>query len=119
LSSNKPHQLTDAYLALIAACKKNQGLTALSLISPWLNNLQSQAGIQQTAILNEALTSVDDMNLTQEINNLQQCYYGKNHQQWQGSQLLVMIQKINKQGIQSANLKNDVKHQQMLITLNP
>jgi hypothetical protein len=109
----------DAYLALMAACKKNKGLTALSLILSWLNRLQMQAGIPQTATLDEALSSVDDKELAQQINVLQQCYYGKSQKEWQGSQLLIIIQRINKQGISATNLKSDKQYQPALITLNP
>ena len=34
-----------------------------------------------------------------EINNLQQCYYGKEQQCWQGKALILLIVQINKQGL--------------------
>ncbi|NQZ22902.1 MAG: protein BatD [Colwellia sp.] len=118
-SSNKQHHAADAYLALIAACKKNKGLTVLSLMPSWLNDLQMQAGLLQTATLDEALTNIDEKELAQEMNNLQQCYYGKSQKEWQGSQLLIIIQRMNKQGISATNLKSNKQHQPVLITLNP
>jgi len=117
--TNKPNQTASAYLTLMAACKKNQGISVLSLILPWLNHLQMQAGLQQTATLDEALSNAYDKELTQEINVLQQCYYGKSQKEWQGSQLLVVIQRINKQGISSSNFKSGKQNQRALIMLNP
>ena len=118
-SENKPQNSTDAYLALMAACKKSKGLTALSLMPLWLDHLQVQAGIPQTATLDEALSSVADKELTQEINVLQECYYGKSQKEWQGSQLLIIIQRLNKQGISATKLKSNKQDQPALITLNP
>jgi len=118
-SENKQQHSTDTYLALMGACKKSKGLTALSLMPLWLNRLQMQAGIPQTTTLDEALSSVADKELTQEINVLQECYYGKSQKEWQGSQLLIVIQRLNKQGISATKLKSNKQDQPALITLNP
>jgi len=117
--SGKQRPSTDAYVELMAACNKNKGLTALSLIANWLNDLQMQAGLQQTTTLNETLSSIDDKELAQEIDNLQQCYYGKKQKEWRGSQLLKIIKRINKQGISATNLENKKQQQPTLISLNP
>jgi len=117
--TNMPHQSADVYLTLMAACKKNQGLTVLPFILTWLNNLQIRAGLQQTTTLDESLNLFNDKELAHEVNNLQQCYYGKNQKEWQGNQLLIIIQRINKQGISSTNLKSDKQVKPALISLNP
>jgi hypothetical protein len=109
--NDKPPKKNDAYLSLLAACKKNQGLKVLALVSPWINTLQSQAGRTITSTLDEALQEIDNDKFQQEIQLLQQCYYAKDQQNWQGDTLIVLIQAINKQGF-----KTKV---QTLLSLNP
>jgi hypothetical protein len=104
-------EINDAYLALLAAGKKNQGLAVLTLISPWLNTLQLSAGQSLTTTLDEALVAIDNAEFTQEVTHLQQCYYGKEQQAWQGKALVALIQSINKKG-----LKNN---SQRPLSLNP
>jgi len=90
----------NAYLSLLAACKKNQGLEVLPLISPWVNTLQSKAGKAITTTLDEALLEIDNDSFQQEIKLLQQCYYSKEPKDWQGNRLVVLIQAVNKQGLE-------------------
>ncbi|AOW78020.1 hypothetical protein A3Q34_14915 [Colwellia sp. PAMC 20917] len=99
------------YLSLLAACKKNQGLEVLALISPWINTLQAKAGNKITATLDDALIEINDNKFQDEIELLQQCYYGKEQKTWQGNALTSLIQAINKQGLKA----NEAK----VITLNP
>ncbi|WP_244947069.1 BatD family protein [Colwellia hornerae] len=89
----------NAYLSLLAACKKNQGLAVLSLISPWINTLQIKAGKKITATLDDALIEINNNKFQNEIELLQQCYYGKEQKDWQGNTLVALIQAINKHGL--------------------
>ncbi|MBA6350039.1 BatD family protein [Colwellia sp. BRX8-9] len=99
------------YLSLLAACKKNQGLEVLALISPWINTLQAKAGNKITATLDDALIEINNNKFQDEIELLQQCYYGKEQKNWQGKALTSLIQAINKQGLKV----NEAK----VLTLNP
>jgi hypothetical protein len=101
----------NAYLSLLAACKKNQGLDVLSLISPWINTLQSHAGKTITATLDEALLEIHSDKFQQEIQLLQQCYYGKEQKEWRGNNLIALVQDINKQGLKV--------NQETLLSMNP
>ena len=102
---------SNVYLSLMAACKKNQGLEVLTLISPWINTLQSQAGKTITATLDDGLLEIDNSIFQKEIQSLQQCYYGKEQKDWQGKKLLSLIQDINKQGLKA--------NRETLLSLNP
>ena len=92
-ATTKPKDLSP-YLTLLAACKKNQGQQVLSLLVPWVNSLT----LQKTAItsLDEALKLVANTELSKEVVELQQQYFGKANESWQGKQLLAVIEKINK-----------------------
>jgi hypothetical protein len=102
---------SNVYLSLLSACKKNQGLDVLSLISPWINTLQSQAGKAITATLDDGLQEIKNDNFQQEIQSLQQCYYGKEQKDWHGKNLSSLIQDINKQGLKV--------NKETLLSLNP
>jgi len=102
---------SNVYVSLLAACKKNQGLEVLALISPWINTLQSQAGRTITATLDDGLLEIENSAFQQEIQSLQQCYYGKEQKDWQGKNLLTLIQDINKHGLK-------VK-KETLLSMNP
>jgi len=109
-NDNNPKN-NDAYLSLLAACKKNQGLEVLALVSPWINTLQSQAGRTITSTLDEALQEINNDEFQQEIQLLQQSYYAKDQKDWHGDTLIVLIQAINKKGF---NIKT-----QTILSLNP
>jgi hypothetical protein len=109
--SETTNKNNNAYSLLLVACKKDQGLEVLSLISPWLNSLQLQSGIKLTTTIDEALLTINNAKFQAEIDNLQQCYYGKEEQNWQGSRLIPLIQQINKQGL--------TINKPVLLSLNP
>jgi hypothetical protein len=102
---------SNVYSSLLSACKNNQGLEVLALISPWINTLQSQAGRRITATLDDALLEINNVKFQQEIQSLQACYYGKDQTNWQSKALLTLIQEINKQGLKVSKPK--------LLSLNP
>jgi hypothetical protein len=99
------------YASLLSACKKNQGLEVLALISPWINTLQTQAGTVKTATLDDALLVINNDQFQLEVQSLQQCYYGKEKLNWEGKVLISLIQDINKQGLKVSKEK--------LLPLNP
>jgi len=102
---------SNVYLSLLAACKKNQGLEVLALISPWINTLQSKAGKVITTTLDDGLLDINNSKFQNEIQLLQQSYYGKEQKNWQGENLCSLIQDINKQGLKV--------NKETLLSLNP
>jgi hypothetical protein len=117
-STNATQQ--DPYLAILAACKTNQGQTVLSLIVPWLNQFNkkqqtkkahSKTNYNVVASIDEALTELNDAQFSTLITELQQCYFGKSEHEWQGNELFSFIQKLNK--MQSP------KDNQVALSLNP
>jgi len=91
-------EVTNASLLLIAACKKNNGSDALKLIIPWVNTLQSD---NKSNTLNEAIRFINDATFTIAVNELQQCYYAKDHSDWHGETLLKAMTTINKSALAS------------------
>ncbi len=89
------------YLALMAACKKSNAEKALSLILPWLNNLNPNKNHSEISTLSEAITLIDNDAFTCAINNVQQHLYGKDivDTPWLGENLIKVIQQINASGI--------------------
>lgn len=90
-------KVNNAHLAILAACKKNNGEGALAALLPWARSLSP--GSNQSA----ALTTLDSLHgyfndnaLSDAIIELQQSYYGKSTSQWSGRNLLNAIQVINK-----------------------
>lgn len=112
ISSRKKHQpkpvTTNAknkslYLALLAACKKNNGQQVLTLLVPWVNELPAIS--HPVATIDEALAMLKSDAFSQAVNELQQCYFGKSHQDWRGDNMLVAIEAIYKnQQSPSANI---------------
>ncbi len=83
------------YLKLLAACKTNDGQSVLQQIVPWVNILVESGNTNEIATLDEACTVLKNQAFTNEVRALQQCYFGKNAQTWQGEILLQLIQAIN------------------------
>lgn len=111
-SSATNGRVNNAYLAVLAACKQNNGELALASLLPWA---QSQASVNDQS---DALTTLDsiheyfnDKALSDAIVELQQSYYGKSPSLWSGNNLLDAIQTLHK--------KNHVKSVYSAITLNP
>jgi len=105
-------KVNNAQLAIMAACKKNNGELALACLLPWA---QSQASSSSKS---ESLTTLDslhsyfnDQALTNAIIELQQSYYGKSPSDWSGNNLLAAIQMLHK--------KNHSKSADNKININP
>lgn len=97
----------NSYKALINACEKNNGEAALQLIVPWAAELFSNPNI---STLEDAKHIINHAEFNQVIVDVQQCFYGKSAQLWNGSKLKSLIIDINKQPKKSQNKP---------ITLNP
>ena len=100
------------YLALMAACKQNNAEQALTLILPWLNNINNSEG-DELFTLATAIEKIDHEEFTYAVNDIQQHLYGKRTKDnsWSGENLLKVVQHINTSGILS-NTSNK-------FTLNP
>ena len=112
-SNTKPKRVNNHYLALLAACKQNNAEQALSLILPWLNNLNSHQGDPEVSSLSSALAQINNDKFTYAINNIQQHLYGKEvvESSWNGENLLTVIQEYN-----AASMKNNTSSK---FSLNP
>ncbi|MGB1199087.1 MAG: BatD family protein [Thalassotalea sp.] len=109
-NTNKTAQKsTDAYLTLLAACKKNELTNIMALIVPWYRQLTAQ----QVATLSDVCQHVNDPAFEREIAELQHACYGKSPSAWQSEQLLKLIQAINKQPPSHKN------NEQTTFSLNP
>ncbi|WP_440875531.1 BatD family protein [Thalassotalea sp. PLHSN55] len=97
------------YLALLAACKQQQGQHVLSLLVPWVNSLKRQP--EPIASIDEAIVLINDEAFSQAVNELQKCYFGKTEGSWQSDNLLRALAQIN-------NTPAEIKPQNTL-NLNP
>lgn len=100
-------KINDDYLAILAACKQNQAEKTLALIVPWIRGLQTNTA--SIASLDEVNSYVNNQDFSAELTKLQQFLYGKKElissstkDEWQGIDLLKMIQSINKHSIQNS-----------------
>ena len=90
------------YLALLAACKKNNAEQALNLILPWLKQLldDDKSGLEISNIA-QGQAIVNEESFVTALNDLQQHLYGKgandDSTSWTGIELSNAIQKVNNQ----------------------
>lgn len=113
-SSNiKQHKVSNHYLALMAACKQNNAEQALSLILPWLNNINTDHNNIEISTLSAALDHINNDAFTRAINDVQQHLYGNQtvESAWVGENLLKAIQQFNADSGQTNTSKK--------FTLNP
>jgi hypothetical protein len=82
------------YQQIIKACEQNNGQLVLSLLVPWFNQLPN---IKSCHSIADGLAQINDEQLTNLINELQSCYYGKQTKTWQGNALKVCIQQLAQQ----------------------
>ena len=102
-------KVNNAYLALLAACKKNNGELALANLLPWAQSQSSNSELLTT--LDSIHSHFKDTALSKAIIELQKSYYGKNPSQWCGNNLIDAIQNVNKQ--------SNVKLVNTELSLNP
>ena len=102
-------KVNNAYLALLAACKKNNGELALANLLPWAQSQSSNSELLTT--LDSIHSHFKDTALSNAIIELQKSYYGKNPSQWSGNNLIDAIQNVNKQ--------SNVKLVNTELSLNP
>jgi hypothetical protein len=90
-------KVNNAYLELMAACKQNNGESALTYLLPWARSQSNEADSSYAlATLDTLHCYFNDALLSSAIIELQQSYYGKTPGQWQGVNLLKAIQSIHK-----------------------
>jgi len=82
------------YKKLTKACEKNKGEEVLTFIVPWVNELYNETKI---STLEDAKNALNSAELNHALSELQQSFFGKNTQVWQGSKLASIIKKINQQ----------------------
>lgn len=103
-----------AYLALMAACKQNNGESALTCLIPWAQSYVNNKGAANTLTTLDALHKYfSNQVLSNAIIELQQSYYGKTPGNWIGNNMLAAIQNIHKEN------KVKVQSQDSEITINP
>jgi len=103
-------KVNDHYLVLLAACKKSEAEQTLTLLLPWIKSLSLFDKITVTN-LNQALIKINNDEFSAEVNNLQECLYGKNAQnefKWQGDYLIKAIQHLNKKSASDSTLKQNI-----------
>ncbi|WP_236702506.1 BatD family protein [Thalassomonas actiniarum] len=127
-TGSEPVKHIDPYLALMAACKQNNGEQVISLLPAWINSGKHHfsTGRKKVSTLDEVIKVIDRQDFTEVINELQHHYYGKGqgkepgreHAQtatslpaWQGKELLTILVNINK--------KQSKKTAEVAIALNP
>ncbi len=112
-SNIKQHKVSNHYLALMAACKQNNAEQALSLILPWLNNINTDHNNIEISTLAAALDHINNDAFTRAINDVQQHLYGNQtvESAWVGENLLKAIQQFNADSGQTNTSKK--------FTLNP
>lgn len=93
-NASKKKQITvnDSYLALLAACKQNNGEQVFALLTPWYNSITEK----KISTISDILQHTQEETLINAINELQQCFYSKNAQSWQGHNLMKAIILANK-----------------------
>ncbi|MDG1750350.1 MAG: BatD family protein, partial [Thalassotalea sp.] len=93
-NASKKKQITvnDSYLALLAACKQNNGEQVFALLTPWYNSITEK----RISTISDVIQHTQEETLITAINELQQCFYSKNAQSWQGHNLMKAIILVNK-----------------------
>lgn len=102
ITSNNQRNTTLANEDLIKACKSNDATSATNALLPWLNNYFQLNESNLTLLLNK----VDNPELCAAITELQRCKFGKNVGNWQGKNLLVLLQKIKSGDIKKSKGNN-------------
>lgn len=113
IDNTKPPLVNNHYLALLAACKRNDAKQVLNLILPWLKSLNISDNNQQLLTLSATLIQINNEAFTCAINEVQQHLYGKKapENSWSGKDLLKAVQQVNATGIQTNTSSK--------ITINP
>jgi len=115
----------DPYLALMAACKQNDGEQVISLLPAWINSGKHNfnTGRKKVSTLDEVIKVINRDDFSEVINELQHHYYAKEQGRehsgtqtnspsaWQGKKLLAVLVNINK--------KQAKKTPEVAIALNP
>lgn len=85
--------ISDHYLALLAACKKNDQQKVFVYLAPWFNTITTQ----NISTVSQVIQHCHHQGLINAINELQRCFYSKEQQPWSGNNLLIAVNDVNKQ----------------------
>lgn len=97
MSQENNTKVNNAHLAILAACKQNNGEAALAALLPWARSQSSAHNKSHSLTTLDAIPAYfNDCALSDAIIELQQSYYGKNPNQWSGNNLLNAIQALHK-----------------------
>ncbi len=88
----KNTSVNDNYLALLAACKKNNGEQVFALLPGWFNSISDQ----KISTLADVIQHSKQQELVIAIQELQHCFYSKEKQDWLGNNLMKAILLANK-----------------------
>jgi hypothetical protein len=107
-NSDTNTKVNNAHLAILAACKKNNGESALVCLLPWARSQLQQQSLDNNQ--NQGLTTLDSLHdyfndpaLSNAIIELQQSYYGKNPSTWSGNKLNLAIKALNKRKLDKSS----------------
>lgn len=96
----KPRQtqsnVNDVHLAMLAACKRNNGNEAMNLLLPWVKSIATASNIHT---INDAKLAFNHTEFNQAVDELYGHYYGNSpdeNDNWNGIELLKAITSINK-----------------------
>ena len=95
-NDNDGHQVNDVHLAMLAACKKNNGAQVMNLLLPWTKSIGKTQAFNN---ISDAKVYFNDDAFSQAVDDLYACFYGNNVQSttpWQGNQLLQALSTIYK-----------------------
>jgi hypothetical protein len=102
-------KVNNAHLAILAACKKNNGELVLACLLPWARSQSQQQSLDNNQ--SQGLTTLDSLHdyfndpaLSNAIIELQQSYYGKNPSAWSGNKLTLAIQALNKRKLSKSSV---------------
>ncbi len=98
------YQVNDVHLAILAACKKNQGAQVMNLLLPWAKSISKTQTVNN---ISDAKAYFSHDEFSQAVDDLYAYFYGNNDQpakEWQGDALVHAISALYKiQAKQSAN----------------
>ncbi len=88
--------INDVHLAMLAACKKNNGEQAMKLLLPWVKSILNTKDV---STINDAKKVLADSNFNQAVDELYNHFYGSQsdtNTQWQGNKLLQALTSLYK-----------------------
>lgn len=81
----------NSWKALKTACSNNDGEKVLKLLVPWVNECFSGSNVSN---LSQVEAYLADSVFTEQLAQLQECYYGKNQTTWKGRDFLIFLNSL-------------------------